>query len=90
VRNPHPGAIFSHVHSRLATDNLAELEPEERNRIYKMLNLMVLAHVNDNLEVKWLSAGTLVEITQLYFSVVPYLQPVPTGSALCSLRKVPS
>ena len=39
-------ALLNH-YSRIAADNLGELEPEERNCIYKMLNLMVLAHAND-------------------------------------------
>jgi hypothetical protein len=38
---------------RIVTDHLDNLKPEERNRVYKMLNLAVLAHVNDNLEVMW-------------------------------------
>jgi hypothetical protein len=45
-------ALLNH-YSRIAADKLDELEPEERNRIYKMLNLTVLAHANDHLEVKW-------------------------------------
>src|SRR5829696_9158114 len=38
---------------RIVTDRLDNFKPEERNRVYKMLNLTVLAHANDNLEVKW-------------------------------------
>ncbi len=38
---------------RIVTDHLDNLKPEERNRVYKMLNLTVLAYANDNLEVKW-------------------------------------
>ena len=30
-----------------------ELEPEERNRVYKMLGLTVLAHGDGSLEAKW-------------------------------------
>jgi hypothetical protein len=40
-------------YSRLAVERLDELEPEERNRIYKMLDLTVAAHEDGNLEVKW-------------------------------------
>ena len=49
-------ALLNH-YSRIAADHLNKLEPEERNRIYKMLNLTVLAHPNDNLEVKWPLGG---------------------------------
>ena len=38
---------------RIVTDHLDNFKPEERNRVCKMLNLAVLAHANDNLEVKW-------------------------------------
>ncbi len=41
----------------MAADHLDKLEPEERNRVYKMLNLTVLAHANGNLEVKWALGG---------------------------------
>ncbi len=40
-------------YSQFATDHLDKLEPEERNRVYKMLDFTVLAHANDNLEVRW-------------------------------------
>jgi hypothetical protein len=40
-------------YSQIATEHLDKLEPEERNRVYKMLDLTVLAHANGNLEVKW-------------------------------------
>jgi len=49
-------ALLNH-YSRIATDRLDKLEPEERNRVYKMMNLTVLAHANDNLEVKWILGG---------------------------------
>lgn len=49
-------ALLNH-YSRIAADNLDKLEPEERNRVYKMLNLIVLAHANDNLEVTWVLGG---------------------------------
>jgi hypothetical protein len=49
-------ALLNH-YSRIAANHLDELEPEERNRVYKMLHLTVLAHPNDNLEVKWALGG---------------------------------
>ena len=45
-------ALLNH-YSRIAVEHLDKLEPEERNRVYKMLNLKVLAHRDGNLEVKW-------------------------------------
>jgi hypothetical protein len=42
---------------RIVTDRLDNLKPEERNRVYKMLNLTGLAHANDNPEVKWVLGG---------------------------------
>jgi hypothetical protein len=42
---------------RIVTDRLDNLKPEERNRVYKMLNLTVLAHANGNLEVRWVLGG---------------------------------
>jgi site-specific DNA recombinase len=51
-------ALLSH-YSRIAADRLDELEPEERNRVYKMLGLTVLAHGDGNLEAKWAVDETL-------------------------------
>ena len=48
--------MLSH-YSQIAVEHLDELEPEERNRVYKMLDLKVLAHENGNLEVKWARGG---------------------------------
>ena len=45
-------ALLGH-YSRIAADHLDELEPEERNRVYKMLGLTVLAHGDGSLEAKW-------------------------------------
>jgi len=45
-------ALVSH-YSRIAADHLDELEPQERNRVYKMLGLTVLAHRDGSLEAKW-------------------------------------
>ena len=49
-------ALLNH-YSRIAVEHLDKLEPEERNRVYKMLNLKVLAHRDGNLEVKWALGG---------------------------------
>ena len=49
-------ALLNHF-SRITPDALDNLEPEERNRVYKMLNLTVLAHANDNFEVTWVLGG---------------------------------
>jgi hypothetical protein len=38
---------------RIVPEQLDALEPEERNRIYKMLDLTVLADENGSLELKW-------------------------------------
>jgi site-specific DNA recombinase len=38
---------------RIVPEQLDALEPKERNRIYKMLDLTVLAHKNGSLELKW-------------------------------------
>jgi hypothetical protein len=45
-------ALLSY-YSQLAVERLDELEPEERNRIYRMLGLTVLAHEDNKLEAKW-------------------------------------
>src|SRR5215218_4288842 len=45
-------ALLSH-YAQLATERLDELEPEERNRVYRMLGLTVLAHEDNRLEAKW-------------------------------------
>ena len=44
-------------YSRIAANQLDKLEPEERNRVYKMLNLTVVAHANGHLKVKWPLGG---------------------------------
>jgi hypothetical protein len=46
-------------YSQIAVEHLDNLEPEERNRVYKMLDLKVLAHEDGNLEVKWTLGGGL-------------------------------
>src|ERR671921_1470321 len=45
-------ALLSY-YSQIAVEHLDNLEPEKRNRVYKMLDLKVLAHEDGNLEVKW-------------------------------------
>jgi hypothetical protein len=45
-------ALLNH-YSRIVTERLDALEPEERNRVYKMMDLTVLAYDNGDLEVKW-------------------------------------
>jgi site-specific DNA recombinase len=45
-------ALLNH-YSRIVPEHLDGLEPRERNRVYKMLNLTVLAHENGSLELKW-------------------------------------
>ena len=44
-------------HGQIAVEHLDNLEPEERNRVYKMLDLKLLAHEDANLEVKWTLGG---------------------------------
>jgi hypothetical protein len=39
--------------SQIIPERLDTLEPDERSRVYKMLNLTVLAHENGSLELKW-------------------------------------
>ena len=46
-------------HGQIAVEHLENLEPEERNRVYKMLDLKVLAHEDGNLKVKWTLGGNL-------------------------------
>jgi hypothetical protein len=51
-------ALLSH-YSQIAVEHLDNLEPKERNRVYKMLDLEVLADEDGNLEVKWTLGGSL-------------------------------
>jgi hypothetical protein len=46
-------------HGQIAVEHLDNLEPEERNRVYKMLDLKLLAHEDANLAVKWTLGGNL-------------------------------
>jgi hypothetical protein len=45
-------ALLSH-YSRIIPEQLDALEPNERNRVYKMLGLTVMAHEDGKLEAKW-------------------------------------
>jgi hypothetical protein len=49
-------ALLSH-YAQVAVEHLGNLEQEERNRVYKMLDLKVLAQQDGNLEVKWVLGG---------------------------------
>ncbi len=46
-------------HGQIAVEHLDNLEPEERNRVYKMLDLKLLAHEDSNLAVEWTLGGNL-------------------------------
>jgi site-specific DNA recombinase len=48
--------LLSH-YSQITVQQLDKLEPEERNRVYKMLDLKVLAQKDGNLEVTWALGG---------------------------------
>src|SRR5215211_3733615 len=63
-------ALLSH-YSQIAVEHLDNLEPEERNRVYRMLDLTVLAHEDGNLEVKWTLGGGLCRDNE----------PLPPGSS---------
>ncbi len=52
-RLEHDRDTLLSYYSQLATEQLDELEPEERNRVYRMLGLTVLAHEDNKLEAKW-------------------------------------
>ena len=54
-------------------EQLDHLEPEERDRVYRMLNLKVLADRTATWRSSGLSAGAFVEITNLYLLIVPAL-----------------
>jgi hypothetical protein len=63
-------ALLSH-YSQIAVEHLDNLEPEKRNRVYKMLDLKVLAHEDGNLEVKWTLGADLCGDNE----------PLPPGSS---------
>jgi hypothetical protein len=49
-------ALLGH-YARIVPEGLDALEPEERNRVYKMLDLTVSAHKDGKLELRWALAG---------------------------------
>ena len=49
-------ALLNH-YSRIVPEHLDNLEPEERNRVYKMLDLTVMAHANGSLDLRWALGG---------------------------------
>ena len=57
--------------ARLPFEHLDNLEPEERNRVYKMLDLKLLAHEDGNPAVKWTLGGNLCRDNE----------PLPPGSS---------
>jgi site-specific DNA recombinase len=52
-RLEHDRDTLLSYYSQLATERLDELEPEERNRVYRMLGLTVLAYEDNKLEARW-------------------------------------
>ena len=61
--------LLSH-YSQIAAEHLDKLDPEERNHLYKMLDLKVITHEDGNLEVKWTLGGNLCRDNE----------PLPPGS----------
>ncbi len=49
-------ALLNH-YSRIVPEHLDNLEPEERNRVYKMLDLTVMAHASGSLDLRWALGG---------------------------------
>jgi hypothetical protein len=49
-------ALLDH-YARIIPEGLDVLEPEERNRVYKMLGLTVSAHEDGKLELTWALGG---------------------------------
>jgi hypothetical protein len=48
--------VLNH-YSRIVPERLDALEPDERNCVYKLLGLKVLARENGDFEVKWTLGG---------------------------------
>jgi hypothetical protein len=48
--------LFSH-YSQIVPEGLDALEPNERNRVFKMLGLTVLAYEDGKLEARWTLGG---------------------------------
>jgi site-specific DNA recombinase len=49
-------ALLKH-YSQIVPEHLDNLEPDERNRVYKMLDLTVMAHANGSLDLRWALGG---------------------------------
>jgi hypothetical protein len=49
-------ALLNH-YSRIVPEHLDNLKPEERNRVYKMLDLTVMAHASGSLDLRWALGG---------------------------------
>jgi hypothetical protein len=62
-------ALLSH-YSQIAAEHLDKLDPEERNHLYNMLDLKVLAQEDGDLEVRWVLGGNLCKDNE----------PLPPGS----------
>jgi hypothetical protein len=52
-RLEHNRDAVLNYYARIVPESLDALEPDERNRVYKMLNLTVRAHGNGSLELTW-------------------------------------
>ena len=63
-------ALLSH-YSQIAVEHLDNLEPKKRDRVYKTLDLKVLAHEDGNLEVRWTIGADLCRDNE----------PLPPGSS---------
>jgi hypothetical protein len=70
-------------HGQIAVEHLDNLEPEERNRVYQLLDLKLLAHEDGTSRSSGLSAGIFVEIKNLYLDGVLHLQHVISGFVAC-------
>jgi hypothetical protein len=64
-------------HGQIAVEHLDNLEPEERNRVHKMLDLKLLAHEVGHLAVKWTLGGNLCRDNE----PLPRWSSEPTTSA---------
>jgi hypothetical protein len=51
-------ALLGH-YAQIVPERLDALEPEERNRVYRMLDLTVLPYEDGNLEAKWVPGADL-------------------------------
>ena len=69
--------------ARLPFEHLDNLEPEERNQVYMMLDLQALAHEDGNLAVKWTLGENLFRDKNLYLDGVLHLQHVISGFVAC-------